>query len=264
MKAAEIKAHFPTEAALCATFIHDMNGVDGWTCYPETAGFDVLAAHTGGRQIGVEAKLALNAKVADQILPNDYAARYEREGPDHRVVIVPCLTDASAGIAKMLRMLGVAVWVPRLTDRRDGYVPEFDVDRELRFDAIAAEADPRFHGIAIGYTLFDWNPATRCQLPDMVPDVPAGVPAPVRMTPWKAGALRVLALLKLHGRITAKDIAAQGISPSMWTQGWLARAPERGFWLACDKTPWRLGEQHPTEFAAALAAMNTTPETANG
>jgi len=254
MKAAEAKHHFPTEAALCEVFIRDMHSVEGWTCYPETAGFDILATHTTGRQIGVEAKLQLNAKVADQILPSDYAAAYEREGPDHRVVIVACITDASAGIARMLKLLGVTVWVPRYGV--DG--PHFGLAGELHCEAAASDLDRRWRDVALGHVLYDWNPVQRCALPDMVPDVPAGVPAPVRWTPWKAGALRVLALLNLHGRITAKEIAAQGISPSIWTQQWLARAPEAGFWLPTAKTPFRLIEQHPAEYAAAMSEVAGT------
>ena len=251
MKASEIRQHFPTERALCDLFMAEMNAIHGWTCYPETAGFDVLAAHESGRQIGVEAKLALNAKVADQILPPDYSARYEAAGPDHRLVIVPCLTEASAGIARMLTLLGVAVWHPY----HNGMRPTFDVDRSLRYDAIAGEDDPRFRDVGLGHTLFDWNPVKRCELPAMVPDVPAGVPAPLRMTPWKAGALRALALLRLQGFITAKQIAAQGISPSLWIQQWLERGEQRGQWVSGEKTPWKHAEQHPAEFAAALEEM---------
>lgn len=101
MKADEIKALIPTEAELCAIFIRDMNAQDGWVCYPETGGFDILAVHESGRQIGVEAKLILNAKVADQIFPTDGSLRYSDEGPDHRLVIVRSITDANAGIARL-------------------------------------------------------------------------------------------------------------------------------------------------------------------
>ena len=253
MKPSDAKARFPTEASLCDLFMRDMHAIGGWTCYPETAGFDILVAHTNGRQIGVEAKLQLNAKVADQILPSDYAAVYGQEGPDHRVVIVACITDASAGIARMLKMLGVTVWAPRA---HGGEEPHFNVADELHYEASASEHGRQWREVALGHVLYDWNPTQRCALPDLVPNVPAGVPAPVRWTPWKAGALRVLALLKLHGRITAKQIATQGISPSTWTQQWLVRAPEAGFWLPTEKTPFRLIDQHPAEYAAALAEIS--------
>lgn len=50
------------ESELCDLYIRDFNNVSGWTCYPETAGFDILVVHQDGRQIGVEAKLSLNRK----------------------------------------------------------------------------------------------------------------------------------------------------------------------------------------------------------
>lgn len=254
MKAAEAKALFKTEAQLCEVFIRDMNAQAGWTCYPETAGFDILAVHESGRQIGIEAKLALNAKVADQILPEDYAARYDNQGPDHRAVIVPCLTESNYGISRMLRLLGVAVWEPHMGWTKNGERPEFSMEQNLRYDSYVGEGG-RSCDLGLAHCLFDWNPTNRCDVPEHVPDVPAGVPAPVRWTPWKAGALRVLALLKTQGYITSKQIAAQGISPSIWTQTWLARAAERGQWVATDKTPWHHCDRHPVEYAAALAKV---------
>lgn len=53
-----------------------------------------------------------------------------------------------------------------------------------------------------GPQLFDWNPAERCHVPIVVPDVPAGVPAPLRLTQWKEGALKVIATLRRQGFIT--------------------------------------------------------------
>lgn len=101
-----------SEAELCAAFIDEFNRVPGWTCYPETAGFDILVVHEDGRQIGVEAKLQLNAKVADQILPQYWQDRYGAPGPDHRMVIVGRITEASQGIARLLEMCGIAVLAP--------------------------------------------------------------------------------------------------------------------------------------------------------
>ncbi|QAU22568.1 hypothetical protein EO087_00090 [Dyella sp. M7H15-1] len=72
MKTAEIKALFPDEASLCDIFIRDMRAMGGWTIYPETADFGILLVRDAtGHQLGVEAKLQLNAKVASQILPTD-------------------------------------------------------------------------------------------------------------------------------------------------------------------------------------------------
>ncbi len=125
-----------SEAELCAAFIDEFNRVPGWTCYPETAGFDILVVHEDGRQIGVEAKLQLNAKVADQILPQYWQDRYGAPGPDHRLVIVGRITEASHGIARLLEMCGIAVLAPsRGHRRRDGKFvdfPEFHLRPEMR------------------------------------------------------------------------------------------------------------------------------------
>jgi hypothetical protein len=90
-----LKQAVPTEAVLCDYFIAEANAVAGWTCYPETGGFDVLLVHDSGRQIGVEAKLQLNTKVAEQVLPHHSCYTTGNPGPDHRVVIVRNTTDAT-------------------------------------------------------------------------------------------------------------------------------------------------------------------------
>ncbi|KAG0748260.1 hypothetical protein G6F24_015420 [Rhizopus arrhizus] len=89
-----------------------MTASGGWEVYPETAGFDILAVWKAtGHQLGVEAKLQLNAKVADQILPAHWSSG-SGEGPDFRAVLVPCTTEASYGIVRMLELLGGQVLVP--------------------------------------------------------------------------------------------------------------------------------------------------------
>lgn len=248
MSAAEMKKLFPDEAALCAAFIREFNTVEGWVCYPETGGFDVLVVHTSGRQIGVEAKMQLNAKVCDQILPSyNYDAP---RGPDHRLVIVPYISDGAKGIAKMLRMLGVEVWeasVHRSTDK------PFYIDSKIRqCDAEYCYWEP---------ALFDWNPAERLPLPQTMPEVQAGVPSPSRLTPWKEGALRVLAHLEVHGSITRKQICEYGISPSMWTQaGWLDRG-DQGHWIENLETPRHHSTRNPLAYQAALAYVRAKEKT---
>lgn len=253
-----IKALIPTEEALCALFISEFNAFAGWTCYPETGGFDILVAHDSGRQIGVEAKLQLNAKVAEQILPADHWHRYGDDGPDHRLVIVRSITEANAGIARLLEMQGVLVWAPRLAwnykKGPDVQVAVFQIAEYLRRDA-SVEEDPSRASGGCGYHpntgWFDWNPPARIALPDAVPTVPAGVPAPVRMTPWKQAAVRVLARLRVQGHITAKEITEEGCSPSMWTQRWLDRGPARGQWVETTLLP-PFDKQHPELYAIAL------------
>lgn len=271
MKPADVQQFFPTEAALCAAFIQEFNEQEGWTCYPETGGFDVLVAHESGRQIGVEAKLRLNAKVAEQILPSHGEELHGRSGPDHRVVIVASVTDANAGIARMLKMFGIPVLAPRVYERtkRGTFEVEkhvtFDVYRFLRDDADCTE--PPRHQYHWHDALFDWNPPERVWLPDIPPLVAAGVPCPVQLTPWKQAALRVMARLRVQGSITAKEITSEGCSPSNWTQLWLTQGSRRGEWVETANLP-KFDEQHPEHYAAALAnaraALDAQAEQAEG
>jgi len=241
------------ETDLCAVFINEFNAVPGWTCYPEAAGFDVLVVHESGRQIGVEAKLSLNAKVADQILPNRGDEYYGRPGPDHRLVIVSKITDASAGIAKMLERLGVAVMCTRESCDMQGKYFTFQLDYQL----LHRDRDRTYMGEE---RLFDWWPSERCQVPVLVSNLPAGVPAPVRLTPWKEAALKVIALMRRQGFITGKQVASYGIGITSWTQGtsskpaWLEKGTVRGQWIETPHLP-AFELQHPEVYALAVNTL---------
>lgn len=266
MKASEVKAAFPTEAALCDCFIDSLAAHGGWTIYPETAGFDILCVYDAtGHQLGVEAKLALNAKVADQILPEQYMGYSEdgKEGPDFRAVIVPCITDSNAGIAKMLGILGVNVFTPENGWSRS--------ERKWRFRITRNDCGPDYHadrreydaseGPLMGWDMawHDWNPPRRCTLPEIVPMVRCGVPAPTQLTPWKIGALRVLADLELDGFVTAKSVRDHGIDARRFcaTDGWL-ESLGNGKW-ARGKIP-AFDAQHPEAYAQVLAEAHAKRE----
>lgn len=256
--AAQIKEVIPDEATLCSLFIEQMNQEPGWACYPETGGFDILVAHESGRQIGVQAKLQLNAKVADQILPKHYDYTYEHPSPDHRLVIVRNITESSEGIARLLDEVGIAVWAPNIEQhyisatREHGWRANFYIHSKMCDDARCAK--PPQHIPHWKAALFDWNPAKRIELPPIVPKVAAGVPSPTSITPWKLAAVRVLARLRLQGFITTKQIASEGCSPSMWTQRWLQRSEMRGQWLETDRLP-PIDKQHPDLYELALKNM---------
>lgn len=283
MKASEIKAAFPTEAALCDCFLESLRAIGGWTAYPETAGFDILCVYDKtGHQLGIEAKLQLNAKVADQILPNHYAWD-DKQGPDFRAVIVPCITDANAGIAKMLDILGVQVWTPD-RDQRWSNGPAREIDS---FNFVRAfgrntyrnchgevvNVDRRTHDTSAGPLMewdmawHDWNPPKRCELPEIVPQVRAGVPAPLQLTPWKIGALRVLAELEVDGFVTAKSVRDCGVDARRFcaSDGWL-ESLGGGRW-GRGRVP-AFDQQHPEAYAEILAATKakrdamTTPHDA--
>lgn len=250
MKASEIKVLFPDEASLCDMFIRDMRAMGGWTIYPETAGFDILLVRDAtGHQLGIQAKLQLNAKVADQILP-DWFHPYEaaRPGPDFRAVIVPCITESNGGIAKMLRILGVQVLAPDGSFR--GSV-KFKLSRWRDNDVRELDANA---GKLMEWNLawYDWNPPSRCDLPTIVPDVRAGVPSPIQLTPWKIGALKVLADLELDGFVTAKSVRSHNVDARRFcaSDGWLT--PLGGGRWGRGNVP-AFDQQHPEAYAQVLA-----------
>jgi hypothetical protein len=253
MKAAEIKARFPTEASLCDLFIADMREMGGWTIYPETAGFDILMVRDAtGHQVGVEAKLSLNAKVADQILPSVHEGYGDgKEGPDFRAVIVPHVGEASEGIAKMLRILGVQVWSPDDYPSSTRFM-HFCLSRYRQGDARECDIT---QGELMSWDLawHDWNPVRRCTLPEIVPEVRAGVPCPTRLTPWKIGALKVIADLEVFGFVTAKSVRDHSIDARRFcaSDGWLTSLGG-GRWAR--GTLPRFEDQHPEAYATVLAA----------
>jgi len=259
------RAALPSEEALCSAFIQKVNTFAGWTCHPETGGFDVLVVHDDGRQIGVEAKLQLNAKVIDQVLPSPTDSRFAKVGPDHRMVIVRTLTEASNGLAKMLDYLGVTVVAPWIgyrqsRDRRLELTADFnDLDYLFSKEKLTP---PRSYGYE-SLRLHDWNPESRLPVSSVAPDLPAGVKSPVRMTAWKLCALHVLARLELQGRISAKQIQKTGCNPTIWTRQWLTRSEDQGFWVAGENMP-DLPRQFPEQYAIAIDAMRETLTKENG
>lgn len=227
---------FKTEAELCVAFI-EWATREGYRCYPETADFDILAIDPEGWQIGIEAKLRLNLKVVSQALP-----RYGAEiGPDHRAVLVPRIDSELRDICAYL---GIEVFycMTRSRDSRRS-VHHFARDTQWLRDA-----------------MFDWNPKRRCAVPEYMPDVPAGVPAPLKLTPWKIAALKVLARLEISGWITRKEISVFGIDPRRWTncEQWLLPFdgdPKRGGrWMRGPGCP-RFDHQHPEVYSQIKAEM---------
>lgn len=228
---------FPTEAALCDAFTAWARAGGGmrrdiseWTVYPETGGFDLLLVDKHGRQLGIEAKLSMNPKVCAQAIPDAYGYQ---EGPDWRGILVPSI---NGDLAELVKIMGLVIFTPD-SYQREGRPTDFQ---------------PWLDGsnnLCTGW--FDWNPVKRCRLPEMVPDVPAGVPSPVRLTQWKEGALKVLAHIEAHGSITARQVKDYGIDSRRFcaSDGWLVSVGNgqwaRGSVPAFDK-------QHPAEYAAYL------------
>lgn len=238
---------FASEAELCAEFIQiatdrcDQYGRprcddEHWLAYPETAGFDILMVREeDGAQIGIEAKLRLNGKVLSQILPRHYEQIHASPAPDFRAVLVP---EGRVGdLGSVCGALGITLLVVRAK-------PE----RGVWYERIAPSlptCKERWTGANKGW--HEWCPLERCPVPEYVPDVAAGASAPVALTTWKVGAIR-LAILLEERPITRADFKALGVSPSRWTDpysGWLVRGA--GGYVAGPRLP-NFKAQHPRNY----------------
>jgi len=220
------KARWETEAAMCADFSAWVLG-QGWTPYPETAGWDLLLVGSDGTQVGIHAKLRLNLWVMAQAIPDHWDA-WSDEGPDFRAVLVP---NTPIG-HRICGALGLCVFQPTLSG---GFSPKLGGGG----------------GSSQGWHY--WNPKRRHRLPEYVPDVAAGAPAPVRLTDWKIKALRICAVLEIRGSVTRDDFKRYGVDHRRWTGpgGWLGAGDEPGAWR------WRVGARgfaadHPVVYPKIL------------
>jgi hypothetical protein len=230
------KPPFEKEAELCAAFIAALP--KEWTAYPETGGFDILLVRAAdGFQIGVEAKLRLNAKVICQAA--EYVGHYyvDSAGPDCRAVLIP--EGVSVDLAALCPLIGVSV-ISMSPEEDLGYA---DLKRPPRFRPNLPRHDHEWDNSK----WFELCPAKRIELPDYVPDVTAGDSAPVALTDWKIRAIKIAVTLERRGFVTRQDFAHFRISMSRWTQcEWLLKDGSGG-WIAGPYLP-DFHAQHPVNF----------------
>jgi hypothetical protein len=169
----------------------------GWTAYPETAGWDILLVREDGLQIGVQAKLRLNAKVFDQCLDGLAHWRESGVGPDHRAVLIP--HDIKLGDwEKIATFIGVTI----IRSGRGSPLPPINGVGSYIDDA--------------GLGWFDWCPESRHTLPSYIPDVIAGAPSPTQLTEWKIKAIKIAITLERRGYVSRKDFKHHKISITRW------------------------------------------------
>ncbi len=244
---------FETEAALCQAFIAHIRSVaPDWIVYPETANWDILLVHrVGGWQIGVEAKLSLNAKVLVQAI-DGIRRGY---GPDFRAVLVGRVVAENACLANSL---GLTVIAPEAVMGEVGYFARRA--RQGPKIPVFRPALPETESLVqIGSWWSNWDrevwydrfPVERCGLPDYVPEVAAGVPSPMILSDWKIRAMRVCVWVERHQIITRAEFRDLGIDPSRWMNGlWLKAGAGRGEWVAGPHFPAdRFRREHPSIFA---------------
>lgn len=246
-------AEFASEADLCARFIAAATGqIDdfrqpyavprksNWVAYPETGGFDVLLVRRkDGFQIGIEAKLHLNQTVLTQALEGGSWYDPLAPGPDCRAVLVPdgsgreplSLIAAYCGIT-IIRCLGA--------DARRGPVFQPYLPHPLA----DWQADPNWR---------ENLPVRRVVLPDYVPDVAAGSSAPIKLTTWKIGAIRLAILMERRGLITRADFAHLRVDHRRWVgERWVEVDGAKGGWVPGPRWPDFAG-QHPKNYAEIAA-----------
>lgn len=236
---------FASEAELVAAFCacidpakwaRNPDAAPKWTHYHETCGWDLLLAHPDDYQVGIEAKLSLNAKVLEQALPGHWSAD---TGPDYRAVLVPAYA-----LQRHLTVLAAHVGITIISMRGGDH----------------AQFSPWLPDEASNYSSmgwWNWGPTKRCVLPDYVPDVTGGKSAPVRLTAWKVKAIRLLILLERKGSVTRADMKTLGLDPTRWTAagyGWLDPGPAG--WVRGESTP-DFKAQHPRNWAEIEAQFDT-------
>lgn len=247
-------AKFESEAAMCARFLAALP--DGWVSFNETAGWDILLVRKAdGFQIGIQAKLRLNFDVMRQAMDHWHRYTQHKAGPDCRAVMVPCgVPSGAVGIAGSLGLSVILV----AAEGKAVFTPKLPGTGESRW------GDPVWH---------EWCPDRRHDLPEYVPDVPAGVPSPQLLNDWKIGALKIAVILDQLGYVTSKEFSAIGISPSRWMQHWLVPAgktpPPKSLqrYVTGARTP-DFKSQHPTIYEQIKADKDKwwppgTPRTAD-
>lgn len=260
-----MKAEYPTfetEAALCQAF--RLNVPPEWIVYPETAGWDLLLVHReGGWQIGIEAKLTLNAKVLAQAIEG--RSRWHEAGPDFRAVLVGKVVAENAVLAQALGLTvirpkghGNLDWSHSGRRSKQGptvplFMPDLpEVEKLVKISDWWSRWDPDGNWL-------DQFPTRRHKLPDYIPEVAAGVPSPMILSDWKIKAMRVCVWVEKHGAITRAVFRDLGIDPGRWMTGvWLAAGSERGQWVAGPRFPSaQLRREHPNVFAKIEADYPT-------
>jgi len=205
------------EDELCEWFI-DLAKSHGWICYPETSGWDILLVRNS-IQIGVQSKVRANIKLLEQVLPSTQRRhgtnmistpekfRGYIKGPDFRAILVPeekIGTKTFSQLDHVCHIIGI--WM-------------FAKGKPRKW------GDPFHYGTALlkdpeEIHEYDWYPPEKEWIPEIVPNLPAGVPNPVSFTPWKQQALRLIARAQVRGYVTSKDAKDLEINFTTFKQNW--------------------------------------------
>lgn len=252
MRSREATPKYASEAELCAQFIEYASSV-GWVSYAETAGWDVLLVRkTDGYQIGVQAKMQANLEVLQQATAHE--GPYSESGPDFRAVLVPAYGGKVHSLQEFTPYVGVTLIAAAGPGKlyRGNWVRLGYGEQQCFRPGLPHEPKHAHEFVDAGHW-FERCPAKRHRLPEYVPDVPAGVAAPVQLTSWKIGAMRIAVLLDRHGFVTRADFKSMGIDHRRWIASgpasWLVPDPPRGFKRRDGATSDSWRKEHPRVFA---------------
>jgi hypothetical protein len=201
---------FATEADLCARFIACVDA-EKWTVLAEYAGWDILLVRKeDGFQIGIEAKLKLNALVLTQTLESYGAYAVDHAGPDCRAILVP---ENENGYERIASYIGITV------------IRVYDPNSRYRYSCFHPDLPSLSGGHGVFEEWHEWTPARRHPMPEYIPDVVAGKPSPVQLTDWKIKAIKICVTLEKRGYVTRADFKHLKIDHRRWLtsgMGWLA------------------------------------------
>lgn len=246
------KGVFKSEAEMCAVFCDYVRAhAPEWTPYPETGDFDILLVHESGYQIGVEAKLRLNAEVLVQASKG----RLLTCGPDFRAVLVP--GGHQSAFKKLARTLGIQVilanGIPEtgkaniLRPSRDGFGRVY----QRAFEPLPPNIDSLARGDWAASKWREYAIEDRLEVPEYVPDVTPGRPAPVKLSKWKIKAIKAVILLRTRGYITTTQFRELGLYPQLFVDRQQVQRVRRGVYAPLNLPD--LQKIHPENYAQILA-----------
>lgn len=215
---------FKTEVDLCARFIEAVG--DKWVSYAETGGHDILLVRkTDGFQIGIQAKLRLGIAVINQAIEEGQSYRVCNPGPDCRAIMVP--EGCNGDFGRIAAYIGFTIIEVRARGER-----RFGTGYQNR-----AVFTPALPTDGHSWQNRDWSeclPTKRHALPAYIPDVKAGAPAPVQLTDWKIGAMKIAITSARRGFVTRADFKAHCIDHRRFTaaDGWLTKCACGAGWFA--------------------------------
>lgn len=149
--------------------------------------------------------------------------------------------DEGGGFSKICGYIGLTVIRVSARGPADKYVAKYAKTFE--------PALPRAKDHHWNETWFEQAPLRRHDLPEYVPDVPAGASAPLQLTDWKIAAIKIAVTIERLGYVTRQDFKHHGIDYRRWIApgyGWLEAA--EGRYTKGDRFP-DFKRQHPVVYA---------------